>query len=107
MGGGGWSQEDETQRGHPTRVSARCTAPAARDNGASLLARRSRMRFPTTTTALLASLAALGLVFQGPASAAIDPASYQHVDVIFAYPGAGGFISCPERTTAVASGATS
>jgi hypothetical protein len=50
------------------------------------------------------------LVFPGPASAGIDPASYQHVDVIHDYgPNgvAGGFISCPAGTKAVASGATS
>jgi hypothetical protein len=69
------------------------------------------MRFQTTTTALLAALAALVLVFPGPASAAIDPASYQHVDVIFDYPApfgeVGDFIFCPERTKAVALGVIS
>ena len=68
------------------------------------------MRFPTATAARLASLAALVLVFPGPASAGIDPASYQHVDVIRDYARefgvAGGYISCPAGTKAVASGAT-
>jgi hypothetical protein len=69
------------------------------------------MRFRTATAARLASLAALVLVFPEPASAGIDAASYQHVDVIREYPGplggdAGGFISCPAGTKAVASGAT-
>jgi hypothetical protein len=61
--------------------------------------------------ARLVSLAALVLVFPGPASAGIDPASYQHVDVNHEYPApsgtAGGYISCPAGTKAVASGATS
>ena len=67
------------------------------------------MTFQTATTARLASLAALVLVFPGPASAGIDPASYQHVDVTRDYANgvAGGFISCPAGTKAVASGATS
>ena len=69
------------------------------------------MRFRTATAARLVSLAALVLAFPGPASAGIDAASYQHVDVIRDYPGpfggdAGGFISCPAGTKAITSGAT-
>ncbi len=59
---------------------------------------------------LLAGLAALVLVFSGPASAGIDPASYQHVDINHDYPApygdAGGYVSCPVGTKAVASGVT-
>jgi hypothetical protein len=68
------------------------------------------MTFQTATATLLTSTAALVLVSLGPASAGIDPASYQHVDVNHDYGpdgGAGGFISCPAGTKAVASGATS
>ena len=65
------------------------------------------MTFQTATAARLASLAALVLVFPGLASAGIDPPSYQHVDVNHDYPApfgvAGGFISCPAGTKAVAS----
>ena len=61
--------------------------------------------------AVVAALAAATLVSVGPASAAIDPASYLHVDVIRDYPGqsgqAGGYVSCPAGLKAVASGATS
>jgi hypothetical protein len=46
-----------------------------------------------------------------PASAAIDPANYHHVDVIRDYPApygfAGGYISCPPGMKAVSSGAIS
>jgi hypothetical protein len=69
------------------------------------------MTFQTATTARLASLAALVLVLPAPASAGIDPGSYHHVDVNHDYGPdggfAGGFISCPAGTKAVASGATS
>jgi hypothetical protein len=68
------------------------------------------MTIRAATAAQVASLAALVLVFPEPASAGIDPASYQHVDVIHSYgPNgvAGGFITCPAGTKAVASGATS
>lgn len=66
------------------------------------------MTIQAATAAQIASLAALVLVFPEPASAGIDPASYQHVDVIHSYAGglAGGFILCPAGTKAVASGAT-
>jgi hypothetical protein len=66
------------------------------------------MTFQATTAAQLASLAALVLVFPEPASGGIDPASYQHVNVIHSYIDgrAGGFILCPAGTKAVASGAT-
>jgi hypothetical protein len=60
--------------------------------------------------AIVAALAAAILLPVGPASAAIDPASYLHVDVIRAYPPsrmAGGYVSCPAGMKAVASGATS
>ena len=60
--------------------------------------------------ATVAAFAAATLVPVGPASAAIDPASYQHVDVNYAYPAhghAGGYASCPAGMKAVASGATS
>jgi hypothetical protein len=60
---------------------------------------------------LLAGLAALVLFFPGLASAGIDPASYQHVDINHPYPAqyadAGGYVSCPVGTKAVASGVTS
>jgi hypothetical protein len=74
--------------------------------------RRSQMRSRLAAAALLASLAApMLLVPVPPASAAIDPASYQHVDVIYDYPApygyAGGYASCPAGMKAVASGATS
>jgi hypothetical protein len=39
--------------------------------------------------ATVAALAAATLVPVDPASAAIDPASYQHVDVNYAYPATG------------------
>ena len=69
------------------------------------------MTIQAATAAQVASLAALVLVFPGPVSAGIDPASYQHVDVSHDYPApygvAGSFISCPAGTKAVASGGTS
>jgi hypothetical protein len=69
------------------------------------------MTFQAATAALLASAAAFVPVFPAPGSAGIDPASYHHVDVNHDYgPNggfAGGFISCPAGTKAVASGATS
>jgi hypothetical protein len=61
--------------------------------------------------AILAALGAAALVPVGPASAAIDPASYLHVDEFRDYPGqpgqAGGYVTCPAGMKAVASGATS
>ena len=61
--------------------------------------------------AIVAALAAATFVPVGPASAAIDPASYLHVDVIRDYPfpsgEGGGYVSCPAGMNAVASGATS
>jgi hypothetical protein len=61
--------------------------------------------------ATVAALAAATLVPVGPASAAIDPQSYQHLDVIYDYPApygnVGGYTYCPQGMKAVASGATS
>jgi hypothetical protein len=55
-------------------------------------------------------LAAL-TIFVGPASAAIDPAGYRHVDAVVENPGApggtGGYIACPAGMRAISSGATS
>jgi hypothetical protein len=61
--------------------------------------------------AIVAALVAATLVPVGPASAAIDPGSYYHVDAIQDYPSpygaAGGYIPCPAGMKAVASGAAS
>jgi hypothetical protein len=54
---------------------------------------------------VLAVGATMGIVT--PASAAVDPIGYQHVDVTFGFNGgayAGNYVSCPAGTSAIASG---
>jgi hypothetical protein len=79
---------------------------------AALAAGAVKMRSRLAAAALLASLAALMLLVSvAPASGAIDPRGYQHVDVVYDYPApygyAGGYAFCPAGMKAVASGATS
>jgi hypothetical protein len=79
----------------------------ALENHVRRVERRLRWR-RSIACSLLVGLTALVLIFPGPA-AAIDPASYLHVDVNYPAPfggAAGGYISCPAGTKAVASGVT-